>query len=71
MLYIIFNVQDFGSLTAAGVLLADPSVLTGVVVAGSCPAAALVHPKHPPAPRPGPLRRVTRSDRLPIELQAL
>ncbi len=61
----------FSALTSTGVLLTDPSVLTGVVVAGSCPAAALVHPKHSPAPRPGPLRRVTHSDWLPIELQAL
>lgn len=60
-----------GALTSARVLLAGPSVLTGVVVAGSRRAAALIHPKRPPAPRPRPLRRVTHSDWLPIELEAL
>lgn len=57
--------------TSTGVLLTGASVLTWVLVAGSCPAAALVHPKHPSAPWPSPLRRVTKSDWLPVELQAL
>lgn len=57
--------------TSAGVLLADPSVLTGVVVAGPRPAAALVHAEHPPAPWPRPLRHIAGSDRLPVELHPL
>lgn len=61
----------FNALTSAAVLLTDPSVLTGVAVARSHPAAAPVHPKHPPAPRPSPLCRVAHSDWFPVELQAL
>ena len=58
------------ALTSGGILLADPSVLAGVVVAGPRPAAAPVHPKHPPAPRARPLCGVGRNDRLAVELQA-
>ena len=65
------SVTSVESLTSVGIFLAGPSVLTGVVVAGSHRAAALIHPKHPPAPQPRPLRCITHSDRLPIELQAL
>lgn len=58
-------------LTSTAVLLADPTVLTGVVVAGSWPAAALVHPKNSPAPWTGPLCHISCSDWLPVQLQAL
>lgn len=60
-----------GALTSAGVLLARPSVLTGVPVAGSGGAAAPVHPEHPPPPRPGPVPHVAHPDGLPVEGQAL
>lgn len=59
-------------LTSSGsVLLAGPSVLTRVVVAGSRPSAALKHPEHPPARASCPLLSVARPDGLPAELQAL
>lgn len=58
--------------TSAGVLLTDPVVLTGVALAGRRPAAAPVNPEHPPPPRAVPLRRPgVRSDRRPVELQAV
>lgn len=63
--------SSFWRLTPRGVLLTDTSVLARAAVAGSSPAATLVHPKHPPAPWPPPFRRVACSDWLPIELQAL
>lgn len=58
-------------LTSSSILFADPSIVAFVVAAAACPAAAPVHPKHPSAPRPRPLLRITHCDWLFVEPQAL
>lgn len=63
--------SHFSSLTSSIVFFADSSVLTGLSGAASRPAAAAVHPKHPPAPWTLPLHCIPHNDWLPVELQAL
>lgn len=61
----------YTSLTSSTVLLTDSAILTGVVLTGFCPVAALVDPKHSPTPWPCPLFCVTHSNLLLTELQVI